>query len=427
MSCSLSQGDDPESSKNAIDGISPYQILKPLFSREVCSYRLEQYWTYELCHGRYVRQFHEESTVQKAKGQEYYLGKFDLSTLSDTESAYEASLAEYKKNGQKRPTITVEGVPLPFIEFNMTDGTVCDLKNKPRVTRVLYVCSEDSKHELHSIKEISTCMYEAIVLSPFLCVHADFRTNIAHENDITCYSVGGSTPQKPVGLAELEGIMRKDKKSESLFDGKTIIIDASEFSGKDLFGLELPLSSDDEGLEEPSATRSGKSNRETYMPEFPDKPKYDDKVLKEFLNGDLCLHGGTGWWKYEFCYGGKVVQYHEEKGARVSTITLGQWDKLEHQKWLKKNEHKRVKQGKTPRQVSHFYGKGDLCTETKRPRQVEVKLKCKYEENRTDSVAIYLLEPQTCDYVLGVSCSAYLKCIFKVLIFNMSLFRLNHR
>lgn len=29
----------------------------------------------------------------------------------------------------------------------------------------------------------------------------------------------------------------------------------------------------------------------------------DPEVVKAFLLGDYCLHGGTGWWKYEFCYG----------------------------------------------------------------------------------------------------------------------------
>lgn len=64
----------------------------------------------------------------------------------------------------------------------------------------------------------------------------------------------------------------------------------------------------------------------------------DDQLIKEFLSGLYCLHGvsprappssvaaefrprvshpngsalqGVGWWKYEFCYGKHVHQYHE--------------------------------------------------------------------------------------------------------------------
>ena len=47
--------------------LSPYQLLKPLFTKELCSYRLEQYWTYEICHGKFIRQFHEESGVKKVQ------------------------------------------------------------------------------------------------------------------------------------------------------------------------------------------------------------------------------------------------------------------------------------------------------------------------------------------------------------------------
>jgi endoplasmic reticulum lectin 1 len=40
------------------------------------------------------------------------------------------------------------------------------------------------------------------------------------------------------------------------------------------------------------------------------QPSYDAKLVEDFLAGTYCLHGGTGWWKYEFCYGKKVLQYH---------------------------------------------------------------------------------------------------------------------
>ena len=38
----------------------------------------------------------------------------------------------------------------------------------------------------------------------------------------------------------------------------------------------------------------------------PFKPLMDPGVVRQFLKGDYCLYGGTGWWKYEFCYGKKV-------------------------------------------------------------------------------------------------------------------------
>lgn len=46
----------------------------------------------------------------------------------------------------------------------------------------------------------------------------------------------------------------------------------------------------------------------------------DPEVVKEFLRGEHCLFGGTGWWKYEFCYGKIIVHAHVEQVLRESTL-----------------------------------------------------------------------------------------------------------
>lgn len=384
-------------SDNKLDSeLSPYQLLKPLFAREVCSYRLEQYWTYEICHGRYIRQFHEDSTPQKTRtgaSQEYILGKYEISRLASSESQFLSHLADLAKEGRKRPTVTVDDIQLPYIEINMTDGTLCDLSNTKRLTRVFYVCNEDAKHELYSIKEVSTCEYEAIVLSPLLCLSSEFKVRAAPENQINCFSIGKS-PKKPKGLQELEEEAKKQqleiKKNKKdmlpfpggIFDGKTIIIGASEF-GKE---LRINIISEE----------SNEDNSEDFS------SKFDSKILANFLSGDLCLRGGSGWWRYEFCYGNKVEQYHEEKGIKKQIITLGKWDQKEHINWMDKNHSKKPKPGKTPKQVSHLYSNGDSCDMTNKARKVEVKLKCRNISGHPDSVALYLLEPKTCEYILGI-------------------------
>ena len=48
-------------------GPNALEILRKLFDTQACAYRLEHYWTYELCHGRYIRQFHEERDGDKVK------------------------------------------------------------------------------------------------------------------------------------------------------------------------------------------------------------------------------------------------------------------------------------------------------------------------------------------------------------------------
>ncbi len=58
----------------------------------------------------------------------------------------------------------------------------------------------------------------------------------------------------------------------------------------------------DSELEE-AVEQNRDSNWPKRSPRQPFKPLMDPQVVKEFLMGDYCLYGGTGWWKYEFCYG----------------------------------------------------------------------------------------------------------------------------
>ena len=104
------------------------------------------------------------------------------------------------------------------------------------------------------------------------------------------------------------------------------------------------------------------SNWPTQTPRQPVKPMVDPQVVQEFLLGQFCLYGGSGWWKYEFCYGKKVDQYHEEKGGQKTIINLGKFNLLKHKDHLENNPAKRPKLPMEARKhVSHFYTDGDLC------------------------------------------------------------------
>lgn len=48
---------------------SALDYLEPLFTGDVCSYRIESYWTYEICHGNYIKQYHEERDGKNTKMQ----------------------------------------------------------------------------------------------------------------------------------------------------------------------------------------------------------------------------------------------------------------------------------------------------------------------------------------------------------------------
>lgn len=88
------------------------------------------------------------------------------------------------------PTKKIDGLNMPYVEMNMTDGTLCDLSGTPRSVRVLYICYRQGKHEVYSLEETRTCEYEVIILSPLLCAHPEYRVRDQLQNDINCYAEG---------------------------------------------------------------------------------------------------------------------------------------------------------------------------------------------------------------------------------------------
>lgn len=198
--CLLPNIEEPELEKDTkYEGLAPLDLVSTLFSSSTCSYRIESYWTYEVCHGSYVKQFHEEREGKSIKVQEYYLGKW---TKEKTEELSQ-KLADAEKRGEKYKTIRIDGVNLPYLEIEMTDGTYCDLNGEHRITNVQYVCYPHGKNEVYSLKETSTCNYEVVILTPTLCVHPSFNPKEANDNAISCIPFDDAPP-KPRSLLMME-------------------------------------------------------------------------------------------------------------------------------------------------------------------------------------------------------------------------------
>ncbi|XP_070496411.1 endoplasmic reticulum lectin 1 isoform X2 [Chironomus tepperi] len=370
---------------------SVLDYLEPLFKGDVCSYRIESYWTYEICHGNYIKQYHEERDGKTTKLQEYYLGKWNKQMTEELRKKLEANKDEklkYKK---------IDGLNLPYFEVEMIDGTLCDLNNEPRITRVLYVCYAHGKNEIYSLKETSTCNYEIIVLTPTLCLHPKYKIQETTENAINCLPLDNS-PKKPKSLLGME-VESMKLRYQKLMDGKLtmeLVEDVSSKQIEDIFGK----------------IESGEKTKKPY-PQFSSTPE-DTSIVESFLSGKTCLTGGTGWWKYEFCYGKYVKQYHVDKFGGKTTIMLGTFDETMHQDFLNIHPEKRPKAKTQRKQITHFYSKGSVCDKTGKFRQVEVILKCLENSQSASQVSLYLLEPTVCNYVLGVESPLICKIIDKV-------------
>lgn len=121
---------------------------------------------------------------------------------------------------------------------------------------------------------------------------------------------------------------------------------------------------------------------------------------------------GTGWWKYEFCYGRHVRQFHVDKDGETS-LMLGIFDENLHREWIKKNPKKRPRKVAGHMQITHLYQGGSICDETGEKRQTEVQLKC-VESASMSKVSLFLMEPKMCNYILGVESPLICEIISKM-------------
>uniref|UniRef100_A0A4P6D8D0 Endoplasmic reticulum lectin 1 n=1 Tax=Rhodnius prolixus TaxID=13249 RepID=A0A4P6D8D0_RHOPR len=468
--CILPQLKEKEKSNDEdYNGPNPIELLSSVFQHSSCTSLLESYWTYELCHGKYVRQYHEEREGTKVKMQEYYLGKWDKSMTAKLSAEFDKDREEGKPLNP--PMKKLDGISLPYLQLNFTDGTLCDLNNKPRRTNVLYVCFAGGKNDIFLIKETSTCEYEVIVISSELCKHPKYRPQVTGENEINCIPVDDA-PKKPLGMVKMEVDSFRQRHLSTFGDSKSdhmfAVYSIDEYKDKDgrmQVRVELrPLDSDEVDAELPSAldvdetpvTAHGSSSPpaeqegSSALPESeessiplssrsgghppsgdghrsgPPSPPSENDVraaslpdvplqVADFLLGKACLHGGQDWWKYKFCYGGTVEQYHIEKGkdgtTKKTSISLGVFDKEAHIAWIKKNPHKKPRPLGSRTFLFHYYNNGDICPETGKPRETQVKLKC---IEKKGTVSMYLLEPQICQYILGIDSPLVCEFIDKV-------------
>ncbi|XP_040033835.1 endoplasmic reticulum lectin 1 isoform X2 [Gasterosteus aculeatus] len=386
---SLTSGDEDDDKEYG--GPSPGELLEPLFKRSSCSYRIESYWTYEVCHGKHIRQYHEEKETGQISVQEYFLGNVaEKSQSPETDKRKEEENVKSAADIEV-PTKNIEGQLTPFFALEMGNGTPCVLKqNEARSTSVLYVCHPEAKHEILSIAEVTTCEYEVVVLTPLLCAHPKYRFKSSPVNAIFCQSLAGS-PLQPRRLAQLDKEQEEHLKPPFSAPSGTREDETPPLREEAFSSTHKPMTVGGQPQVTVGTTHISRLT--------------DDQLIKEFLSGSYCLHGGVGWWKYEFCYGRHVHQYHEDREQGRNTVVVGNWDAAEHNEWAKKNVARsyQLKDDGAPKVklVSHFYGHGDVCDMTGKPRQVIVKLKCKESES-PHAVTVYMLEPQTCQYILGV-------------------------
>ena len=100
-------------------------------------------------------------------------------------------------------------------------------------------------------------------------------------------------------------------------DGTTFIIAYQYANDEELDGSnEIPTRDSTNKVTEATLTEQSQINNDKITQPEPLGNlgiDVDREFLENFLSGRECLPGGTGWWKYEICYGKHVIQFHVRK------------------------------------------------------------------------------------------------------------------
>jgi len=362
-------------------GPAPAELLTSIYNEKFCSLRIEPYWRYELCHGKYLRQYHDDKDAKVTA--EYYLGSYPK----------DKNEATPEFDFTKPPLKEFDGKILPYYPVNYIHGTHCDLTGQPRRTTVIYICANDQPRSFQSITEIKSCVYEAVVAVKELCSHPAFKKDEPVPNEIQCFASEGVKNPIPKSLLkfqnEIKALPMLPLKSDR---GPLTQRVPAQYINKEIQDL----------FKNTDALKQIKELKN--LLNAVKKPKSEENLLTAFWTGKACLYGGSGYWRYEFCYNRQVSQFHEEDDGKITRINLGYHNPKLHKEWVSETgvEPRKIENGRVT-QISTLYSRGDLCPEMKTLRKCEVRMKCRPVSSKDEdpsSINMYLVEPDKCSYIL---------------------------
>lgn len=157
------KGEEYHSYNIAKDEIN--DLLEPFNS--TCLYLFNGWWTYKVCFGKSVYQYHEEGNEVKDNiSLGHYSGDTDWSQVTIEEKS--------RSNGRYHSQF-------------YSNGTICDLTGDLRKTEVRFFCEPEGADYIARIDESSACVYIITVKTNKLCNHSAFRPATSHrKHSITC-------------------------------------------------------------------------------------------------------------------------------------------------------------------------------------------------------------------------------------------------
>ncbi|XP_020789464.2 protein OS-9 [Boleophthalmus pectinirostris] len=144
------------------------QLLSPM-QEAPCLVKTKDWWTYEFCNGKHIRQYHLEDT--EIKGDVLFLGYYE----SDFDWSNETAKAS-KQHRLKR-----------YHSQTYVNGSKCDLNGTPREAEVRFICEEGSGDFIARVDEPQSCRYVLTVHTGRTCQHPLLRPpSTAKPQSILC-------------------------------------------------------------------------------------------------------------------------------------------------------------------------------------------------------------------------------------------------
>ena len=174
-SCNLPQIQTRDSKDEVFEEFVTH--LSSFFSRpEKCVYRMKGYWTYRLCYGSIIQQYHVNNLkkMRTLPKDHIIIGTFEKdldwgSLLADEKYKY------------------YEELPRVHRQY-FVGGDMCDDTRQPRKAVISYVCDPEAYEDyISNIEEIEVCSYKIIVNTLTMCKHPFFMPgHSAVRHNIQC-------------------------------------------------------------------------------------------------------------------------------------------------------------------------------------------------------------------------------------------------
>ncbi|XP_067131346.1 protein OS-9-like [Centruroides vittatus] len=174
-------------------------LLQPL-QNAPCLIKTKDWWTYELCYGHYIKQYHVEDS--KIVGQVITLGLYD----SDFDWDNETNKDKSSENRQKR-----------YHSQYYNNGSKCDLTGQPRNAEIRFFCEEDSGDYIHRVDEPGTCSYLITVHTSRICNHPYLKPLPSNKPQVISCSPLLDSEQYQIYIEKVEEDKRKAEEKRKVW------------------------------------------------------------------------------------------------------------------------------------------------------------------------------------------------------------------